>query len=788
MSHWNILGIDPTVDIKLIKKAYARNLKLQHPEDNPEFFQTLREAYENALKEAKYITEVKSSNVIFNKEASSIDDTPIPTADTFPSHNDFKENNTSTNSEKLVENFMNKVNEIYCDFFTRIEVTNWKLLLEDKDFWYFGIQQKLSYSTLNFLMNNYNLPHKVWVLLNNYFSWTDKVDELYDEFNNNFIDYILGEITSPWELRYDFFKKDCNCNYDEFIALRSNAYFALIDNKLNDAKVFLTKAMDIFKDDADLVRMLGLYYLRVNDYENACSAFSHLIEIAPKEIDGYLNRGPLLITFGKINEAYYDFEEALNLDSNNLSALKGLAQCYYHFNKFIEAKLLYEQICEECPYDIDAKTRIIEVNTKLIEQYKLELANNSNNINTIYKLANVYFELNCFEECFNTIKTISKTSLNSDMYLLLARALSGMNNNNEAIKYFDKALKINYKNKENGYEALFYRGVTNYELSNYDAAIKDLEQVLKINPYNTDALDDIADCYRLKDECDKALQYSNKAIDIDSSKWIYYSTRALIYYNLRKYKESLDDHKAVVFYMHTFSGAWYRKGYCHLQLAQYDEAIASFKEAIEWFDTRYKDINLRIALSYFQLKNFKEALKYIKIHCEKNPNDVFGLILTGDVYRSLMNGAKADEAYYSALKLKPNSLKLLRILAFNALAYKNYQKAFDYFNQLLSSVKIAKEATNLGLELEDLYSYLSMISYKQNDMKTSTYYNELAIKTNLPKAGYKNYLEYLFRYKLRKLFGQKSTSKENWSFENLPKYNPLFDLNISIGGHYETDL
>ncbi|WP_064200232.1 hypothetical protein [Brevibacillus brevis] len=53
MNIWRILDIDPTEDISTIKKAYAKKLKLHHPEDDPEGYQQLREAYDLAIKMAK---------------------------------------------------------------------------------------------------------------------------------------------------------------------------------------------------------------------------------------------------------------------------------------------------------------------------------------------------------------------------------------------------------------------------------------------------------------------------------------------------------------------------------------------------------------------------------------------------------------------------------------------------------------------------------------------------------------------------------------------------------------
>jgi hypothetical protein len=49
---WEELGIEPTVDPKPIRRAYAAKLKGLNPDSNPGAFQRLREAYEQALQSA----------------------------------------------------------------------------------------------------------------------------------------------------------------------------------------------------------------------------------------------------------------------------------------------------------------------------------------------------------------------------------------------------------------------------------------------------------------------------------------------------------------------------------------------------------------------------------------------------------------------------------------------------------------------------------------------------------------------------------------------------------------
>lgn len=83
---WEILHLAPTPDTRAIKRAYAVLLKTTRPEDDPQGFQTLREALETALQLAPYVEDATAEPAPFDTleiasievyEADADTDTPV---------------------------------------------------------------------------------------------------------------------------------------------------------------------------------------------------------------------------------------------------------------------------------------------------------------------------------------------------------------------------------------------------------------------------------------------------------------------------------------------------------------------------------------------------------------------------------------------------------------------------------------------------------------------------------------------------------------------------------------
>ncbi len=68
MTMWEVLGIKSTTDERVIKKAYAKQTRIHHPEADPEGFQLLYKAYQRAMEMAKASKSEVEHNSCFNNE------------------------------------------------------------------------------------------------------------------------------------------------------------------------------------------------------------------------------------------------------------------------------------------------------------------------------------------------------------------------------------------------------------------------------------------------------------------------------------------------------------------------------------------------------------------------------------------------------------------------------------------------------------------------------------------------------------------------------------------------
>lgn len=335
MTIWRILEIEPTENMSVIKKAYAKKLKIHHPEDDPEGYQRLREAYDRAVKYAK-------SQLTQSQFIEQADEAEDELSSTFLTRvNLINNDESSAPFVHPLDAFMEEVKELYDDFFSRIETDNWMTLLNADVVWNVELNETLQSRLIYFLYHHHYLPLPIWQLLESMFHWRDQEEHLRSQYDEDFIEYVLEQINGSKTLQYHFFRKIDGFNYDSFLKLREQAQNAMIIDELDEAKKYIDDAYQLYPDDPDLLRIQGEYYLRTHHLELALQSFSHALDIHPNELDARIYRARIHYDLNQYTEAIKDCEQALSLVPGDADVLFLLGKCYIKLGNLEKARNLF---------------------------------------------------------------------------------------------------------------------------------------------------------------------------------------------------------------------------------------------------------------------------------------------------------------------------------------------------------------------------------------------------------------------------------------------------------------
>ncbi|MFL0249414.1 hypothetical protein ACJDT4_03195 [Clostridium neuense] len=368
MNFWYILKIDPTDNISEIKKAYAKQLRLHHPEDDPEGYQELREAYDEALKyingkNKKENLEVSKADILSYQPKANLEE---------------KSSKQTLIFDDNVNKFIIGVKGLYDDFFSRINVEKWREILNSEVIWYMGDKKLLNDSMIEFLMKNHYLPQDVWKLLEQNFNLSQQKEYICDEYSEEFIKYIFKQLEDDNELRYCYFKKLNGVPSEAFLGYREKAFEALSCEDIEYAEECINKANSMYADDPDVLIMQGRCCVIKGNLDKALEIYNDLVQ---KNDDTYARfyRAKLLYNIGKMDKALEDCKYLEKLNFNNVDFKFMSIKCYCYFKEFDKAKQLLLQLKASSSLNGEFKKLLEQVNFGIIHRLKKELKNNRNN-------------------------------------------------------------------------------------------------------------------------------------------------------------------------------------------------------------------------------------------------------------------------------------------------------------------------------------------------------------------------------------------------------------------------
>ena len=497
------------------------------------------------------------------------------------------------------------------------------------------------------------------------------------------------------------------------------------EQKYEKAIVIYEKAIEIDPQNKDLYFYITTPYEELRMYEEAEKNYLKAIELDPENTYYYLELGNL-------------YRDELN---DRDKAIK-------QFNKIIEIDSLFT-----AAYNNIGNFYLNEGNDlKKAEEYLLkgyELDNNDFDLN--YNIAVLYKEKKEYTLSIKHYnKAIEINPQDKDLYYYITTPYEELGMYEEAEKNYLKAIELDAKDPD----FYFYLGeLYQYNFKIYEKAISQYLKILEFeNEDHVNAYYAIARTYFYDiSDNEKAIQYLNKAIDLNPNNFKINSLYGAINDDLGELEKSIKHYKKAIENNPNDSEGYYRITTPYEKLGMYEEAEKNYLKAIE-LDPDNTNYYLALGNLYRgELHDRDKAIEQFKKIIELDSSDIGGYNNIAIMYfAEPQNLDLAEEYLLKGLKIDPD-YHLFNYNLGRLYNYRNeYEKSIEFFLKCielkpdfdLAYYDITTPYEELEMYEEAEKNYLKAIALDPKDLNYylalgNLYTNEL----NYPEKGISQYLK-----------------------------------------------
>ena len=198
------------------------------------------------------------------------------------------------------------------------------------------------------------------------------------------------------------------------------------------------------------------------------------------------------------------------------------------------------------------------------------------------------------------------------------------------------------------------RGVLFYKKGQYDLAIKDYSEAIRLKPSNAVCYDNRGDAYMKQGQYDLAIADYSEAIKLDPDSAAYYNDRGFAYYKKGQYDLAIKDYSEAIKLKPDSTTYYNNRGNAYYNKGQYDLAIKDYSEVIKLNPDSAICYNNR-GFAYYTIGQYDLAIADYSEAIKLNPNNSSYYDNRGLVYYIKGQYDLVIADYSEAIKLDPNN-------------------------------------------------------------------------------------------------------------------------------------
>lgn len=238
-------------------------------------------------------------------------------------------------------------------------------------------------------------------------------------------------------------------------------------------------------------------------------------------------------------------------------------------------------------------------------------------------------------------------------YTNRGRIYHKMKNYEQAMRDYNKAIKIN-----NDHKAYNNRGYIYLNQDNHILAEKDFDKAISLNPQNSEAYGNKGILYRRQKKYQRALQCYAKAIELSPMSSNMYSNRGLLYEEMQNFAAAMKDYQRAILYNPKYYGVYCNRGKLYARLGQEQLAIEDYLHALK-LNPDFYQVHNNLGMIYTNMRKYFKALPHIKKAIELNPKYSNAYANLGILYQQQGKIQQAIAAWKKAIALGSKHKRVL---------------------------------------------------------------------------------------------------------------------------------
>ncbi|MBC8283407.1 MAG: tetratricopeptide repeat protein [Nitrospinae bacterium] len=196
-------------------------------------------------------------------------------------------------------------------------------------------------------------------------------------------------------------------------------------------------------------------------------------------------------------------------------------------------------------------------------------------------------------------------------------------------------------------------GQAHDKLGNYDQAIEEFQQALKINPNYFFGLNNLGNIYGKQRKYEEAIPYFKKALDQKSDYSPAHYNIARAYHLIGKRQEAIEAYRKAIQYNPYFEQAFYNLAYLAMELSSFDEAIENFNKFLK-MQPNHSRAHFGLGNAMMMKGQLDLAMQEYRISGKLDPTFALPYMNMANILMQTKNIPAAIENYQKALQIKPD--------------------------------------------------------------------------------------------------------------------------------------